>query len=312
MPHTMRHVGIDEAGYGPTLGPLAIVSAAVEGNSPASLLATGVKDSKKLHDSQDLAPLEQVVLPAIAWFTGFQPDTAADCFALLGEGPEVRAAVPWMERASSLRLPVAAKSLVPWHVPDLIPRGLSGSLIQPRAYNAYLRRDQSRFGNKADLEWAHIGQLLAKAHDPALPITTVVDRLGGRKFYRDVLQAIFPQELVLIEGESPLVSRYLVPSVNHAGHAIGFHVGGESVSPLTAIASCIAKYVRELHMLLLNRYWCELMPWLKPTAGYPQDAIRWLHQIGTGHADAWRDDLIRVTKATEFKTKIPLLATKIS
>lgn len=300
----MRHAGIDEAGYGPTLGPLSIVSVVVDGDNPAALLSTGVKDSKKLHDSTNLAPLEQVVLPAIAWLTGFQPDTAADCFALLGESSDLRAAVPWMEGASSLRLPVAAKSLVTWSVPDLIPRGMSGSLVQPRAYNAYLRGDHlgvdgRRFGNKADLEWSHIGQLLAHLHDPLAPLNTVVDRLGGRKFYREVLQTIFPNDLVVAEEESPLVSRYRIPAASHAGHTIGFYVGGESVSPLTAIASCIAKYARELHMMLLNRYWCERLPWLKPTAGYPQDAVRWLHQIGAGHADAWRDDLVRITQDTQ-------------
>ena len=292
----MRHVGIDEAGYGPTLGPLALACVAVDGDNPAALTATGVKDSKQLHDPQDLAPLERVVLPAIAWLTGFQPDTAADCFALLGEGPEIRAGIPWMEAAANLRLPVSATTLPTWSVPDLVPRGLSGALVQPRAYNAYLRRDPQRFGNKADLEWERVGRLLAGVHDPLVPTITVVDRLGGRKFYREVLRAVFPQTLVLIEDESPLVSRYRLPAADHAGHLIGFHVGGESVSPLTALASCIAKYTRELHMLLLNRHWSGRLSWLKPTAGYPQDATRWLHQVGDGHVDAWRDDLVRVTK----------------
>ncbi len=294
----MRHVGIDEAGYGPTLGPLAIVCVAIDGDDPAALLTTGVMDSKKLHDPLDLAPLERVVLPAIAWLTGFQPDSAADCFALLGENAELHAGVPWMDGAANLRLPVAATSLPTWTIPDLTPRGLSGALVQPRAYNAYLRGDGSRFGNKADLEWQHISRLLSAVHDPHVATTTVVDRLGGRKFYREVLQAVFPETLVLIEDESPHVSRYLIPASTHAGHTIGFHVGGETVSPLTAIASCIAKYARELHMLLLNRHWCARMPWLAPTAGYPQDAVRWLHQVGDGHVDAWRDDLIRITKSS--------------
>ncbi len=292
----MRHVGIDEAGYGPTLGPLAISCVAVDGEDLTELLATGVKDSKRLHDPQDLAPLEQVVLPAIAWLTGFQPDTAADCFALLGEGPDIRNGVPWMAGAAALRLPVAATTLTSWTVPGLVPHGLSGALVQPRAYNAFLRRDPRCFGNKADLEWERIGTLLASAHDPLVPMTTVVDRLGGRKFYRDVLQTVLPGTLVLVEDESPLVSRYRIPSADHSGHLIGFHVGGETVSPLTAIASCIAKYARELHMLLLNRHWSGHLPWLKPTAGYPQDAVRWLHQVGDGYVNAWRDDLIRVTK----------------
>lgn len=296
----MRYAGIDEAGYGPTLGPLAIGSAVVEGDSTVDLARafaeTGVRDSKELHNPKNLAPLESVALPAIAWLTGFMPDTAADVFAVLGEDPSIRHGIPWMESAAQLRLPVAAATLTPWIIPDLVPRGLSGALIQPRAYNAFLR---ARTGNKADLEWHRIGGLISQVHRAGEPQQTVVDRLGGRKFYRDVLQGCFPETLVLVVDESPTASRYLVPHTLHAGHVIGFHVGGEGISPLTAIASCVAKYARELHMMLLNQYWSGRMPWLKPTAGYPEDAKRWLHQVGEGYVGAWIDDLVRQCVPTD-------------
>ncbi len=290
----MRHAGIDEAGYGPTLGPLAIGCAIVEGGPVAELerafADTGVGDSKKIHDPRTLAPLEMVALPAIAWLTGFMPDTAADVFAVLGESATLRNGTPWMEEATTVRLPVAATALPTWRIPTVTPVGLTGALIQPRAYNAFLR---SRAGNKADLEWQSIGRLLADAHTSTAAQRTVVDRLGGRKFYRDLLQTTFPNDLVLVVEETSHVSRYTLVREAHADRDIGFHVGGESCSPLTAIASCVAKYARELHMLMLNRYWTGRMSWLTPTAGYPQDAKRWLHQVGTGYVDAWSDDLVR-------------------
>ena len=40
-----------------------------------------------------------------------------------------------------------------------------------------------------------------------------------------------------------------------------------------------AKYLRELHMVLLNRWWSEHLPELKPTAGYPQDARRFISEV---------------------------------
>ena len=40
-----------------------------------------------------------------------------------------------------------------------------------------------------------------------------------------------------------------------------------------------AKYLRELHMVLLNRWWAEHLPELKPTAGYPQDARRFISEV---------------------------------
>jgi ribonuclease HII len=283
----MRHTGIDEAGYGPTLGPLAIVRVSVvaaAGVDPGTALAaTGVRDSKDLHVSGNLAPLERVALPGLAWLAGFVPDTAADVFALLGESAVARAETPWMAGAGALRLPVAATPCPPWHPDGLLPAGVAGALVQPAAYNAWLRHG----GNKADLELDRVGSLLAAVHQPNLDQDTVVDRLGGRKFYRDALQEHLGA-LALVEEESAQASVYRLDR-----HRIAFRVGGESASACTALASCVAKYARELHMLLLNRWWGERLRWLKPTAGYPEDAKRWLHQIGEGHVNAHGDALVR-------------------
>jgi ribonuclease HII len=279
----MLHAGIDEAGYGPTLGPLAIVRVAARCDDlaalTAALAAAGVRDSKTVHKAGNLASLERVALPAAAWFSGFAPDTAADLFGLLGEDASLRADIPWMAGAAQVRLPVEAPSVTAWTLPAE-PAGLAGFLVQPRAYTAWLRSRR----NKAALELERIGRLLAELPDE--PADVVVDRLGGRKFYGDWLATVWPGAEATCESEN--ISTYRTGT-----RAVSFCVGGESVSPLTAAASCLAKYARELHMLLLNRWWCAKLPWLKPTAGYPQDAARWLHQIGDGHRGAWAEDLIR-------------------
>jgi hypothetical protein len=46
-----------------------------------------------------------------------------------------------------------------------------------------------------------------------------------------------------------------------------------------SLASMYSKYVRELFMKLFNQYWCELVPGLKPTAGYGRDARRFLRDV---------------------------------
>jgi hypothetical protein len=60
-----------------------------------------------------------------------------------------------------------------------------------------------------------------------------------------------------------------------------------------ALASMVAKYLRELSMALFNRYWADQVPGIKPTAGYPVDSYRFREDI----ADAQRrldipDDLV--------------------
>jgi len=284
----MLRMGIDEAGYGPTLGPLAVVAALAEVGEPAACAAElaelGVADSKQVHKPGDLASLERVALPAAAWLSGFQPDTADDLFALLGEAASDRSA-PWMAGAEALRLPVAATDVAPWRLVHAVPHGLHGGLLHPCHLNASKRQGV----NRAAAELAVVQRLLSTGvPDPTVGAAIACDRLGGRKRYSDLLQAAWPAHPVGIVEETAPACRYRCRATD-----VAFLVGGETAEPLVAAASCIAKYARELHMLLLNRHWSGRFAWLKPTAGYPEDAKRWLHQLGAGTVEAWRNDLVR-------------------
>jgi ribonuclease HII len=57
-----------------------------------------------------------------------------------------------------------------------------------------------------------------------------------------------------------------------------FTVGGDSFGP-TALASMLAKYLRERLMHSFNAFWQQHVPNLRPTAGYPLDAKRFREQI---------------------------------
>ena len=61
---------------------------------------------------------------------------------------------------------------------------------------------------------------------------------------------------------------------------IRFQTKAEAHFPV-AVASMVCKYVRELAMELFNQFWIEHIPGLKPTKGYPQDARRYLQEIST-------------------------------
>ena len=282
----MRYGGIDEAGYGPTLGPLSIVGVAVDG-APETDLAqafagTGVRDSKTLHRPGNLAPLEEVALGGLAWLIGKQPSSAAEVFTALGETFSDRTH-PWQAGAETLTLPHSAMRVAKWSVKNLSPADVRGRLIHAGEYNHFLATS----GNKADLELAHVGQLLHWI-GTASPASIVVDRLGGRRFYGEALSKVWPSVTVQIDEESAHASRYHIDQ-----RQVAFLVGGESASPLTALASCIAKYARELHMTLFNQWWGRAIPDLAPTAGYPEDARRWLTVIGTERYQPLGAQLIR-------------------
>ncbi len=290
----MHCAGIDEAGYGPTLGPLCVVCVQVEcADLPtlhAVLQATGVRDSKQVHRPGDLAPLEEICLPALAWLCGTPPATAADLFACLGEDRAQRQHAPWMAGAEDLALPLAARAPAAWASDELRPLGLGGRIVHPPAYNQALGSGL----NKADLELELVRGLLTGLRRDAAS-ATVVDRLGGRRYYRELVQGAWPDDLVLIEEEGPAASRYLCQRGTDA-HRVAFLVDGESASPLTALASCLAKYARELHMLLFNRWFCQRHPGLRPTAGYPEDAKRWLGDLGEQDRGEFARLMIRVER----------------
>ena len=60
---------------------------------------------------------------------------------------------------------------------------------------------------------------------------------------------------------------------------IRFAVRAEKAHLPVALASMISKYVRELLMVLFNRYWAQRVPGVAPTAGYYVDGRRFYDQI---------------------------------
>jgi hypothetical protein len=61
--------------------------------------------------------------------------------------------------------------------------------------------------------------------------------------------------------------------------AVRFEPKADRNHMTVALASMVAKYVRERSMDAFNAYWCREIPGIEPTAGYPQDAKRFLALI---------------------------------
>jgi hypothetical protein len=96
--------------------------------------------------------------------------------------------------------------------------------------------------------------------------------------YEGMIARELPGCEVVALAESGERSRYRVREAGDGGKEaiVQFMPEAESAHLPVALASMIAKLVRELAMARFNRYWCTRMPELKPTAGYYGDAGRWL------------------------------------
>ena len=315
-------IGIDEAGYGPNLGPLVMTSVACRlpddgagldfwqrlgpavrrcaDRSDAPIL---VDDSKLVYGStQGLAGLERNVLATLAsraaetalplagYAAQMCPGAAADL------GGEV-----WYRGTTGLPAEVPAAVIAPLaacFAAACAAAGLNWGLVRsvvvcPPRFNGLL----DEWGSKAAVLSHGLTELLrtnvrALAGDESLSF--FVDKHGGRNNYAAMLQHALPDGMVVAVEEGAGRSTYRVLGMAPAV-TLTFQPRADSEHFCVALASMASKYLRELLMLEFNRFWQAQVPGLKATAGYPGDAARYLASIrpaldrlGVAESAVWR------------------------
>lgn len=302
--------GIDEAGYGPRLGPLCVGLSMVridgwrEGEPAPDLWSMldgavsreprdhhgriAIADSKRLKLS-NVAPnplkhLERGVL-AVLHTLEARPECDSGLVAALASAwpPE-----PWYE-GPPIALPcagdIASIRIAGNQLASAMERaGVAAVALRVLAmgetrFNQLVRDEGTKAIATAECVGSHLRAILELGgREPGCNLRIVCDRLGGRTRYHDLLASMVPDSRVKILEESEARSRYAVEAPGFAKPAIvQFQVEAESSHLPVALASMIAKLTRELAMRRFNAYWTARMPELKPTAGYALDAGRWLN-----------------------------------
>lgn len=288
-------IGIDEAGYGPNLGPLAMAAfawrvpdAIAEADRWETLgvrrrraksAALWVDDSKKVYRGGDgLDDLERATLAALG---APAPTTFAEFLARVGNEPlgayghDGAAPLP---RAASLDAIVDATARLDdaCAKAGVADRRVFLRLVGPAEFNALV----DRHGSKGAVLAVGLLDLLRQclAQTPAEDATAIVDKHGGRNQYAAILQELSPDAWVTPEVEGARESAYRVAWSDRTLRVV-FRPEADATSFETALASLVAKYARETCMAELNAYWRTHLPDLAPTAGYPVDAARYLAEI---------------------------------
>ena len=327
-------IGMDEAGYGPNLGPLVITvtvwevdgdprridlwkmfAGVVDQSAPADGEHIQIADSKQVYSpARGLAQLERGVLCALALSASMV--TRDDCrdspatFRALHRRVAIQPsedlhAEPWFARAD-VALPVAggepatsrtraAALTSAWNDRCLTNGvrllGIWSDVVLTQRFNGEMRRHDSKGRALSELSMELLrhacSAVAADGHDGVL---VIADKHGGRNRYHEFLPIVYGEAFIRCLAESMDLSRYRVGNAE-----VRFETKSERHLPV-ALASMVSKYLRELSMLLFNRYWMERQPGLKPTAGYPLDAQRFRTEIAAlqqqlGIADdvLWRE-----------------------
>ncbi len=298
--------GIDEAGYGPRLGPLVVAGAAFflprlprEGMLWQTLQdavcrrARGrggrliINDSKKVYTpARGLKRLEEGVLAALRASSSEPSDSAGSLLRSLGTARYVADAPPWFASVSNLSLPVATNASALESKADLLRRALrnrGSRLLTVRAcvvLPGEFNRVVSHTRNKGLLLFQKCGLILHQLWRSAGPGNScvVVDRHGGRIHYRRLLKDVFPAQSCDVLAEEEQRSEYRISDGDVSLRIVFLQSADSRILPVS-LASMTAKYVRELYMLTFNRYWQRRKADLDPTAGYGRDAWRFVRQV---------------------------------
>lgn len=250
-----------------------------------------VADSKRVNQGQHgLQRLEETALVFWTALHGEPPATLLDWLVALGHDLEPLQRCPWYE---SLDLPLPRRADRDWIslTGELVARTLRKGdcelldiavlAVDVEEWNGLIldtdNKSKAHFHAYAEVLGHLLHGLFSRVgKDDACRL--IADRCGGRMHYKTDLERLCPDASVRIVKEASGTSTY---NLQQAARdiTVTFAERAEDRAFPTALASCFAKYLRELMVECINRWFQERIPGLLPTAGYYVDGHRFLSDV---------------------------------
>lgn len=300
-------VGIDEAGYGPILGPLVVCSAAF--SVPDELLGSDlwrklsravskkktrlngrllITDSKKAYSrSAGIGHLRRTVLSHLSCLQSRPADAAGLLRTLCWQSCPRLSSYPWYENLKDF--PLGANTDDIQIAASVLEKSFAASGIKLLSLKAdcldvgYYNRMVSAVKNKARVLFTAVSALIKDAFDncPAgQTIQIIIDRQGGRINYLNSLSLMFGRMEIQVVRQDAAISSY---QLTGRGRVVRIHFTTKADTRFlpVALASMTAKYIRQVLVTALNEYFIGHCKELKPTAGYWQDGLRFIKDVQT-------------------------------
>jgi ribonuclease HII len=293
-------LGIDEAGYGPNLGPFVMTAVACQAPDAQAdlwqLLRPAVRrgseprddrivvdDSKVVYASgKGLAGLERGVFTTLGWEPAFLSDLIVQlCPAAVQE--LTREA--WFTGTSPLPVDTPAAELQQLRAgfeqtcrdAGVVGWWARSVVICPERFNSVVQAAGSKGAVLAD-GFVRLLSAGVEATASEEVLSVFVDKQGGRNTYAAQVQQALPGGMVMAVEERAERSTYRVQGLDRPMELL-FEPRADTRRLCVALASMVSKYLRELFMAEFNGFWQKHVPGLQPTAGYPSDAPRFLEAI---------------------------------
>jgi hypothetical protein len=300
--------GIDEAGYGPLLGPLVVGCCAFE-----TTVADGeeipclwsrlhravskrkipggrklhVNDSKAVYSpSTGVQELERGILAISQTLNGNCSDLNHLIHQTAAHALPDLAGYSWYQPSTDERFPlaqsaaaigIAANALaVEMRKSQTHCVHLAARVMCERQLNAMFAATRNKASSLFSITAIHIDHLLRAFGHRDLVI--VCDRQGGRQHYGSLLRLMFDEWSLEVVHEAPERSDYRLHNNGHAARIL-FMEKAEGFCMSVAAASMLGKYLREALMARFNAFWKIHVPLAAPTAGYYTDGLRFLRDI---------------------------------
>jgi ribonuclease HII len=302
-------VGIDEAGYGPLLGPMVV--SAVTLNIPDDLLRADlwdtlskavsaqkkalagrllITDSKKAYSRKSgIDPLRRTVLASLAAWNNGRTDitTAGDILTMLC--PDLLERIdgyPWYKQVHKHELGHDVSDIsIAGSVfgKTMAENNMRIASVRTRCLDVDLYNNRvNKVKNKSRVLFTELCSLVTQSLNQDMadtgPMQVIVDRQGGRVNYQRELLRMFPNFSLSVIRQDPQMSSYEM-SGNGKTMKIHFCIKADTKYFVVCLASMVSKYVRELMMEQLNDYFCGQCENLKRTAGYWQDGQRFVKDL---------------------------------
>jgi len=245
-----------------------------------------VADSKKVYSrSKGIGHLQRTVLAALK-VLGIEPDNLyellrgldGNCLGRLGDYPWYRDAKGYRLGGDGADVGIAAGVLAENLAANgMRLKGVRSCCLDVAEYNRQISavRNKSRvlFTATCGLIEAAMASNVAEQQ-----LDIIVDRQGGRARYRSSLQRMLaPTELAVLREDGRCSSYRLRSQASQL--RIHFVVGADAQFLPVSLASMVSKYVRELMVDCINRYFRSFRAQLKPTAGYWTDGLRFIREV---------------------------------